>query len=563
MKNGNVLSRYYQNRYQKHYKHPKKLFVFDIFLILVILAFGSSSIYWLTYTPEIQGEIKLSLQIKNDSGDERILSGQRITGTIQIENTSETPLEDVLLRMHATPGLILHKIQGDTLISEQMEGIELPNIAPGTQVNLNIEGTYLQSPKMTSKIISRLNYQTKKEPWIHTSVGSIVMQTPSSIYDTQTSFRAPLIVPTQSVLPFTIDTNEYEAPSDLVVQIADQLKEFSFSSTTQNLELRIKQGTPLSFSIYATPQATTSTTDFDLSLYAQSGEFAYLQDSKKFVFDVLRPDVRLIPTLETTQLSPGETLKLQIKLQNKSNFTFKNNQLTIPLSTDIIDTSRLSYLVNQGNIAIPLPEELAPEEDLSINVLLPIKYFPTGETDLRKRLQTIFSGEIDDTGSRFQTDRVSASFKIGTRLSAQTRLVYYTDSGDQIGRGVVPFTSGKENKLWLVSKISNGTSKTKNVRANFILPPGILATGATSVSNGPDVTINANQVVWQKENLQAFEGSTVAFEISFTSLGGLQTLLQSLTLSAKDMYLEKDIQSTYGSLGASKIHYDETLQSKL
>ena len=150
-------------------------------------------------------------------------------------------------------------------------------------------------------------------------------------------------------------------------------------------------------------------------------------------------------------------------------------------------------------------------------------------------------------------------------FTGETR--YYTDEGDQLGRGSLPPKVGKETKYWVLLNISNTTSKFEKIELSAQLPNYVSWTGKTSVSHGRDVSYNesSHKITWSTPYLSPYERAGVYVELAITpagaQLGTTPVILQNITISGYDSYIDKKLSKKIDNLDIS-LEFDEIGRSK-
>lgn len=249
-----------------------------------------------------------------------------------------------------------------------------------------------------------------------------------------------------------------------------------------------------------------------------------------------------------------------MNLKNTGNITLTNAQVEIPLASGLIDATRInklnlgetiagSFIINKENL--PALEEIKPNDSLKLNIQIPIVSWPQGGTDqvliLNPRLQ---SGVENIIGNKYEYSTESPSLSIGTQLNLQAESRYYTNEGDQIGRGPLPAQVGQETKYWAMIKIQNATSQVKNLLLTAELPSYVSWTGRSSVSHGQDISYNSNtrQVTWKLSTMAPYTQAGIYFEVSLTPdssmIGKAPLILKNINITGTDNYIEEIITRT-------------------
>ncbi|PLX28252.1 hypothetical protein C0581_02860 [Candidatus Parcubacteria bacterium] len=293
------------------------------------------------------------------------------------------------------------------------------------------------------------------------------------------------------------------------------------------------------------------------------------QETVSHSFDIVYPHLDIQTSwnndLKTTR--PNETPTLTIQMRNDSNVSLSNLTLNIPVPTSIVDIRKFTNL-NGGSISnniVTLSQKnilslshINPGEVISFPLLVPIKYSPTGGTDLELFLSPDILGYVSGLSkAQYKTSVESSHIAIGTQLLVTNELRYYTNEGDQLGRGPLPLQVGKETKYWAMAQITNTTSRVENVSYSASLPSHVSWTGKTSVTHGADVSYNpATRVVsWSLSGLPAHTTAGIYFELSITpsdsQRGTSPILLQNMSLSTTDSYIGTPITRSSPNLDTS------------
>jgi hypothetical protein len=301
----------------------------------------------------------------------------------------------------------------------------------------------------------------------------------------------------------------------------------------------------------------------------QIDDRVFAQQPDVHVLVIEHPEISLSATWEdeATALAPGDTKTLHIRLTNTSNTHFENISVSIPVDSSVIDIARLRQL-NQGiysegrwrtthNYAANLAA-LAPGQSTNLDVRIPIRSYPQGGVDLRLSLPTQIGASVSGVdGATYEASAESPTIRIGSNIFLGAEARYYTNEGDQLGRGPLPPQVGKETKYWAMFTISNGTSRATDLQFSAKLAPHVEWTGRSSVSHGKNVSFNPSTrtVSWSHNTLAPQEQAGIYFELALTpsasQIGAHPTLVQNIALSAYDTYTENQIQTSAGAIDTS------------
>ncbi|MFZ2978213.1 MAG: hypothetical protein WA057_00915, partial [Candidatus Magasanikiibacteriota bacterium] len=167
------------------------------------------------------------------------------------------------------------------------------------------------------------------------------------------------------------------------------------------------------------------------------------------------------------------------------------------------------------------------------------------------------NSSLNNITSNYSEIIESPAIKIGTNLLLNPEIRYFTNEGDQLGRGPLPPQVDKETKYWALINLTNGASKLSNVNLSVQLPNYIVWTGKTSVTNGSDIKYNPknNIASWSTNSLSAHENAGIYFELSLTPTiemrGSSPILVQNMTITGQDTFIDETVSQKYGSLDTS------------
>ena len=577
---------HYKKRYHLNYEHARKLFVFDITLLLSAVVLFGATIFWFTYHPEVTNLVYLSIHPTAN----KVKSGEYVEYQITYKNQSGQRLVSPTLSLKLPTGFILVSANPENLFDKTKQSFKLTDLGSGETGLLSVAGWIYGTPDKDEFITATLSYrQNSREVFeekntllIKTLRGSVLIgkiiapdyllhnsQTPINLefQNTGTQILTNLQVPLNqtpglnleqiTVNKGRIENNNWyldQLEPNETVFLAGQL--FNTNTATNGKIV-----------LNLTPQIKINNTLAPQSLLTKEMTIAY-------------PQVQIFSNWQDNleKIQPNEIASLQIQIKNTSNVNLTNGQISLPLSSAIVDIPATQKLnlgqIKENNLIISAEQisalkNLKTNETTNLNIQLAIKNKPEGGTDLNFSQGINWQsgvGEIKD--SLYQkSDSVSPNLKIGTSIVGTPELRYYTFEGDQLGRGPLPPQVGTETKYWVFIPINNGTSKISNLKLTAELPMFVNWTGKSSVSfgNNPVYDTNKRQVSWTLNSLNAHTTAGVYFELGFipadSQVGTTPILIKNINFSAEDTYLETTINKNFGDLDIS-LKNDALGQSK-
>jgi hypothetical protein len=135
---------------------------------------------------------------------------------------------------------------------------------------------------------------------------------------------------------------------------------------------------------------------------------------------------------------------------------------------------------------------------------------------------------------------------MGTKIYVSGELRYFTDDGDQLGRGPLPPVVGKETKYWAIINIKNTSSEVAPIEFRARLTSKAIWTGKTSVSIGKEVRYDEKTriVSWSAPKLSAHETAGIYLEIGYipeTAAEKNIVLLEQIAASGTDQFIGNNV----------------------
>ncbi|MBI5254583.1 hypothetical protein HY932_02270, partial [Candidatus Falkowbacteria bacterium] len=495
------VQNYYQKKYHLQFVHAKKLFVFDITMLLSIIFLIILTVFWFTYNPFISDQISLTITPSTD----KIRSGDYITYVIEIQNNSDTKLISPKLVARLPVGFILDKASPAETFSAVESSFALKNLPEKNNQTVAINGWTFGVPNAEERLTVELSYQQEKRGIRETKTASLLQIHRGSILNLALDAPNKLIAQGAQPITLTIKNNDNKKIDKIKVPLAigqglnlintapnnGEIKDnvWLIADLKPDAEAVLKALLNSSFS----DTATKTTISLTPSIVINGTDIK--QETLEKTLEITHPKLNTFLTWDTEKnyVEPGEILILKTKIENIGDIDLQNLGLEIPISSNIIDIGRLtkqnyaSYknqkLTINKNFVAGLAN-LPAQKTIDLTISIPISYAPQGGEDVTLSLNPKISGIVKNTDSTYQIETQTNRIKIGTALNLDAEARYYTNDGDQLGRGPLPPRIGKETKYWALFKITNTTSNVTNVKLTATLPDYVRWTGKTSVSEG-------------------------------------------------------------------------------
>ena len=553
-------------------------------MLLSIIFLTILTIFWFTYNPFISDQISLTITPSTN----KIISGDYITYTIETKNNSDTKLISPELNIHLPIGFVFDKAAPAETFSVAESSFALKNL-PEKQTNTtNISGWSFGVPSAEERLTVELSYQQEKRGIRETKITSLLQTHRGSILNLVVDAPKTLIAQGAQPITFTLKNNGDKKIGKINLPLAMKQGLNLINTAPNNGEIKdnVWQITNLEPDAEAVLKALLNSSFSDAvikttisltpSVFINNTDIK--QEAVEQTLEITHPRLNTLLNWDTDKnfVEPGEMLALKIKIENTGDIDLQNLNIEIPIPAKIIDAGRLtkqnyaSYknqkiTINKNFIAgmANLPARQAI--DLTINI--PISYMPQGDKDITLSLNPKISGLIKNTESTYEIETQTSKIKISAALNLDAETRYYTDDGDQLGRGPLPPRIGKETKYWALIKITNTTSNVANAKLTATLPDYVRWTGKTSVSEGNAIQYDETSRVisWSVSKFLPHSEAGVYFEVAITptaaQINTTPILIKNIILSGHDEFTGVDIIKTHTNLDSS-LPTDKMAQQK-
>lgn len=557
-----LLRNHYHKRYHGIYQHAKKLFVFDLGLLLLALLMLGSSIFLFFWKPGIAGLIDMSISL----GNGRLKSGDEIRLTIDYANKSKFKLNNVSLGLHLPEGFIINRNKTPKeIFSNDSTFASIKEINAGATGQTEIYGWFWSEPNKETKFTANLSYQPENNSNREQKLSSFVARLSDSVITGQLDMPDSTLPNTPLKFTYTLKNSSNREINNISI--------FFDSSANLNNEADTKN--------FSLPANGVKIIEGQITTPNRSGDFSFTIIPQILVNNHLLP---LAPSTKNLKIfaphiissaalldnsryaEPGQILPVQIKWENKSDFKLTNVVLHL--------TSNLQNVVDWKKTAAENGAKLetnglffdsASRTQLSngnpnsadtftvkINLLPSFNLPETEKANLE--IYPVVSGQASQTSQQqFRQEGSRIRLPLATAVTFNVETRYYTSEGDQLGRGPLPPQVGKITKYWIFVKISNGSNAINDVAFNSSLPAGVDFTGKQSTSIGPQIDLNSDRSVsWRYNTLPANSQTGLYFEVAVTpdasQIGQNLLLTNSLHFSATDDFTNKKFDLTRSGL---------------
>jgi hypothetical protein len=558
------LHQHYRKRYYGIYQHAKKLFIFDLALLLLVMTMLTGGLFTFFWKPDRADFINLSISL----GKERIKSGDEIRLTVDYANRGKNKLNDVSLGLRLPEGFIIDRNKTTrNIFSDDSTFTSLKEIKAGAAGQAEIYGWFWSEPNKEARFVANLSYQPKNNAGRKQKLSSFIASVSDSVLTGQLIMATSALPNTLIKFTYTITNSGASEISNISIANnwnANVMNEKDISNITlPSGGAKIVEGQLLTpnqsgnFSFSITPQILANN-----HLISQAPSAKKLQIFAPQIVS----SVRLLQNLDYAE--PNQIIPIEIKWENKGDFKLQN--ITLHLTSNlqnVIDWKKTA----KENGAQPEKNGLFFNSNSRTNLsdgnpggtdtfeikiyLLPGFDLPQTEKAVLE-IYPVIKGEASQaSGQEFSQEGARAKVPLTTEVDfSNIEARYYTSEGDQLGRGPLPPQVGKTTKYWIFVKILNTTNAANNANFSTSLPKGVEFTGKQSVTVGPRLNYNNSDraISWKYNTLPANSQTGIYFEVAVTpissQIGQNILLTNSLQFSATDDFTNKKFEFSHPPL---------------
>ncbi len=439
-----------------------------------------------------------------------------------------------------------------SVYTDETQTFTLPDIAPGDRDSVFIEGTYFGTPNVAEDVLVQLTYLQDGRTVVESRHARIISTLRDAVLTGSLELADTIRGTGSYPLTITLMNEGQVALTDITVPTSVTGGSVAWNDVANIDALDPNQSVSLSGTL--TVQIPRSETNATIAITPE-----LLIEGDVVPQAAISTDVSVVhPAVALGNLSwdqsvvyPGNTITLSGTVQNIGSSELSNVRVTIPTNNGIVAGNPINTTV---------ADTLAPGGSVDVQIEVPIRIAPSGGTDLLLRLSPTVSADAPGGTAPIRAVTESPTVSVGTALRMRTESRYYTNEGDQLGRGPLPPTVGKETKYWALVTIENTTSRVTNAMFSATLGPGINWTGRTSVSLGNEPTYNAttNQVRWSWANIPANQTVGIYMELAITpttgTIGTVPTLLEDISITATDDFIGGSVSAFDASLPADLVN---------
>jgi len=560
---------HYKKRYHMQFAHARKLFIFDMLLLLTSIVILASGLFWMLYNPTVTDLVYLSIQKQ----PARILSGDRMDFDILYKNESQTKLVSPTLTIQLPAGYTLEKTEPSDNFDKTNTTFHLADLEPGSEGIVHIFGRVYETPHLETNISASLTYKQAHKNFEEKKITPYIAIFHGSVLKTDLVLANKVLAHSTEPIELKIKNEGDVNITNINISLAlpaginlinPTIKKGEINNNFWKIkELEPNEETTLQAYLNFNLKEQEKTIDLRMTPEIFVNEKSIPQETLKYSLQIIHPNLSINNYWEndTTHLKPGEIVNLYLDLKNNGDTELKNINLNFSLPTNIIDITKFKQnndlKIQDQTANFVYAQILKPGQSTQIKLSVPVKNYPNGGTDLNLSLNAKVEASLNDITTNYKTNFETSKIKIGTSLIANAEIRYYTNEGDQIGRGPLPAKVGEETKYGAIIQITNGTSRVNNINLSATLPSYIKWTGKSSVSLGNDISFDptTRKISWSLSSLSANDTAGIYFELSLTPDASMidtnPVILKNININVHDTFIDNDLNKSFASLDNS------------
>jgi len=546
----NIFAQPLKKHYAKHYKENKILLAMDVALVVIVLILlGTLLNIWLFSRAS---NVHL-LDFTVSSNPAKLINGQQTEFTLDYANKTKDTLTDADLVLKI-PDSLKNPQYSLNDFNLKTQTLTIGNLAPQAHGQFKVSGLLIGNFGEKQEFLAVINYHNKygqgrQEFFSQTfeftdSVIKTQITLPLKIIATS-SFSLALNLKNDSALDFNNLKIKMAWPTGFVL-IGNDLGEAVADQTWSVGSLKSSQEKNTNFKgkIF---NKNLGSQNFQIQTYATYDQKEYLlgQTENSTPLEISKLELSFIGPGQNRSISPGGETTYTLHYKNNETYALENVELGLILNGEYAVPNLIK--INQTNH--PGLAKINPQAEGTFQVIAKTKS-SINFTTYQEQGYQIEAKIIASYDDSMQKNRISIESdpiytKVDSQLILNTRALFYTPQGDQIGVGTVPPTVGQYTSYWTILQITNTNNQIKNIKVTAKVPAGIEFTNIYNVTDGNQITYDQNTglIEWQIDSVSASAGifnpaSEARIQLAITptadQVGKSPLLLTNITATATD-----------------------------
>ena len=492
------LTDLYKDKYEGKFKRPKHVFALDMGLIALGAVAAAIAIYFgLIYKPFEPVQAVLT------ATPNALVSGGEIVLNLTVTNNENDPIEDVNA-VFKLPAQI--KFERSSLpYARASNTVSFGEIAAHGEASVRLVGALTGNVGQTLKPSASVTYKDSSGKEGKKLAAARAKISNSSV---GAAFEMPESIVVGQVVSGNIKYfNRGNSPIDNVVIIPTWPQNFVVNSSKPEL----KNGAWFIGTLGKGSEGTIAwsgsmtaggadTADFAVETAVRSLSDTLSQGQSSRTVSLADPAINV--SLDgTSGARAGDTVTIAATYKNTGDHTF--NGATFGATADQgltiknIDRTALGDLKPGATGTVKITASLDSKLPDALK----------NATDVQLAVRASLSGKLDND-SPVVISSPDWNVKVASTLGMSAGARYWSDTGDQLGRGPLPPAVGKTTTLWIFWDVANTTGALNNVRITGKLPANVTYTGkaANPFGDAPLYDPATRTMTWNVGDVPAWPG---------------------------------------------------------
>ncbi len=535
---GEVVDMTRLERAKKSYAKP----IIIISLIVIILSSLTFLGYWL-FNRESNDSANTDnsrVALTLTSEEEDIASGDIITLDLSYQNNEKVSLESGELSIHYPDGFYFQQASVDP-VDGTNNTWKFADLASGAGGKITITGQLVGEKNTQKSFSSLLSYRPSNFQQDFQEIANLDLTIEESLVDLDVT--VPSRVQDGEEIEYKVKVkNTSELPLPNVKAVLDYPPSFDISKIEPEADQKdniwvlnsLAAQEEVEFTMRGTISGESGENQefkFKLGLLEPDGNFN-LQVEKTSLLLIVNPDLKISLTAPETA-GAGDELKYKVVLENTSDVTIKNLQVTLNFS---------GKNLNQEQAVLDTIESLGPHKEKKLTYTTNVKKkISKTSTDITATA-TITEAQIDGETVEFEQD-ASTTTKITSEFSLSSLGRYYTEDLTKIGDGPLPPQVNQKTTYVIFWQLTGGSNDLEDVTVQTTLPEEVV--WEDSASDRISYDSGSRQITWSLDELKADKNKEVQFSVSVSpvpdDLDKLLVLTEETVASAHDTFTDEQV----------------------
>ncbi len=564
-----------ERRYFKHYQperpHGWRHLIVDTLLAIAVVGLvGYNLALYIGFGKSLVSGIRFSIEREG-----ALVSGTSVTYKIAYTNENREQLEKAAIALQLPPTLAHIAVEPAEGYNAKTKTWILGTVDAGGTAELRVRGDVLGSIDDGVNVMAGFSYtpegSTREERVSATDTGSIMStatlalfaDVPKHVVNGQ-SVTLTFAYVNHGVFPIERAVIQPKFPDGFILERAEPaLKkgEFILDRLAPDGEGKL---------------VITGTLDgkgqeqilIPMHVVIHEGARAIDQGETVFTIPIFYPKLQTTLTIDTPSIHPGEPTTYTVTYENGGSVDILDAMIAIEFpNTFLVPTTFTSSMGVLDGSTVRINKKTFPQFAL-------VRVKGKGEFTFTVASRATFDQRIvlsRDTARlpvklvtqyRIEPDVETIipstnnfDLPVGAALNLQSFARYYTDEGEQLGRGPLPPVVGKTTRYWIFWNVVNQVNEVRAVVVRGVLPVGVTWTSKVSTTYGDAVKFDAgtNTVLWNVDQVKRETGGIypdvgASFEVALApeaaAVGKLSLLIQEQSIQGVDVVTQETIEKT-------------------